>query len=409
MPTTWRLRWEAPGDRHWVEYGREDPLEGRTAVRATPGGLVRLPAGEWIVRAVSEGSGGRREGPVLDVHVPPPPPNLGAFQVVQSRPEAEMNDLLLLFNQYDMTDRWSWVAVVDGRGEHRWYLPGPPAPWKINRAQVGPEGDPWYATYHWDREVDWGTLHHVGWDGDSAGLWSLPEQHHDFVVEPGAVHWLSWVYRDEPMPGTDAAVATDAVRRRALDGGEAEVLWSVLDGWVEPYTPCSHARDPKFRPGFLEFTHGNSLVAVGDEWWVMLRYLDQLIAIDRDTGEVNWALGGPGADVVFEGEPFSHPHFSEGWPGGLLVFDNGSHRADPVSRAVEYALEDGVAREVWSFAHPDGEHVPFLGDVRSLPGGNRLVVWSSLGALMEVTPDGSVVWEAHTTDVVGRVTVLPAQ
>ena len=408
VPTTWRIDWDAPGDAHWVEYGRE-AFEQTSSVTSSPEALLKLSAGQWQARAVSEGSAGRRVSQPVVLSVPDPPPDLGRFEVVVHEAEAEVGSLLILLNQYDLDARVSWAALLDGAGMHRWYLPSDPSPWKINRVQLGSDGLPWYSAYHWDRTEDWGTLIQVGWDGERLGVWELPEQHHDFVLDGEAVTWLSWVYRDEPMPGTTEAVATDALRSRALAGGEPVLVWSVFDDLdVDVVPPCSHAVDSNFKPGFIDFSHGNSVVRVGHEYWVMLRYLDQLVAIDGDTGAVRWTLGGPQASVALDGQPVSHPHFSEGWPGGVLVFDNGNHRVDDTSRAVEYALEDGVAREVWSFAHPDGAHVPFLGDVRRLPGGNRLIVWGSRGELMEVTPDGRVVWQAVTDDVVGRVTVLTA-
>ena len=400
------MRWDAPGDAHWVEFGIGG-LDDKTEESPTSEALLRLHEGAWVIRAVSLDDDGRRRTQTSSLVVPEQPELLGRFEVLVSEPEAELRDLLLFFNQYSMEPRFSWVAVIDGTGRHRWYLPGDPPPFKINRAHVGPDGQPWFTTYHWDREADWGTLHQVSWDGLYRERWSLPEQHHDFVVEDDSVTWLSWVYRDTPMPGTTSPVATDALRSRRLDGDQPSILWSVLDDHpLDLLPPCPHASAPKFKPGFTEFSHGNSVVSVDDEWWVMLRYLDQIVAVDKQTGATKWSLGGPEATLSYDGVPPSHPHFSDAWADGLLVFDNGDHRPDDTSSAIEYVLDGEVAREVWRFEHPEGTHTPFLGDVRRLPGGNRLVVWSSSGELMEVTPDGRVVWHAVTPDVVGRVTVL---
>lgn len=102
---------------------------------------------------------------------------------------------------------------------------------------------------------------------------------------------------------------------------------------------------------------------------------------------------------------------SEMWDGGGLVFDNGDHHASPASRAVEFAYDEGsrTAEIVWEFAHPGGDKTAVMGDVRLLPNDHRLVTWSELGSITEVTRAGDIVWEVDWTRgpplsaIVGRV------
>ncbi len=410
IPTVTRVHWDLEGV-HRVEYGLE-VLDRHTADTDTADITIALHAGTWWVRAhTAMPSGEERVSHTVEVEVGATPGPLAALQLLRSEPGAEMRHHWLLLNQYEPESEWSWAAVIDGQAAYRWYLPTPPGALKIHRVRPDPGGDGiWWAGYHWWREEDLGTLVHTAWDGTERGRWAAEEEHHDFTLhDDGSVAWLSWVYRDAPMPGADGPTATDAIRTM-VPGEETQIAFSMLEDYpAEPAVPCRHALRMQYLPGWSEWSHSNSLIwePTEDAWWVMARYLDQLIAIDRPTGTLKWRLGGQGSDFEFEGRPFDHAHFSEGWPGGVLLFDNRDHDDDPVSRVVEYALEDGVAREVWSYEQPDGEHVGFLGDARRLPGGNRLVVWSSIGLIEEVTPSGEVVWAAQSTDVVGRVTVVP--
>ena len=104
-----------------------------------------------------------------------------------------------------------------------------------------------------------------------------------------------------------------------------------------------------------------------------------------------------------------HGHMSEAWEDRLLLFDNGNHREDQTSRVVEFQVDpdQGTLEEVWSFVHPDGRHISHLGDARRLPGGNTLISWSPEGRVMEVTPDGDIVWEIRVDQKIGRVEFVP--
>ncbi len=155
VPTTIVLRWDTPGAAHWVEWEG-----GRSEVSTTPDILLRLHAGEWQLRAVTEDEDGtRRESQLFEHAIPAPPATLGACEVTVSEPGAAMRSHQLALNQYHMDSRWSWATVIDGAGRHRWYVPSEGDPWKIDRAKLDPQGDGiWFTAYHWDRLEDWGTL-----------------------------------------------------------------------------------------------------------------------------------------------------------------------------------------------------------------------------------------------------------
>jgi hypothetical protein len=205
---------------------------------------------------------------------------------------------------------------------------------------------------------------------------------------------------------------------RVGDGsGDGEVVLSFFDDRGPPFVPCSHGLLPDERLGVdvYEWTHANSLVWLPerDRLIVGARLIDAALALDRRTGEVAWQLGGVQATLALADPQTasSHGHFSDAWDGGLLVYDNGSHREPRVSRVVEYAIDEGAgtAEAVWVQDDVDQRFVAFLGDARRLPGGDVLIASGEAGTLDEVTRDGRLVWRLSLPPdvVVGRTWHLP--
>ena len=412
VDTVWRVRPPLEGT-HRLEYGLGD-VDTHTEPFASSERLLALHTGDWWVRVrTTDADGVEHVSDTAEVSVPELPEGLAPFEVLTQGASAEMSERWLLVNQYDPETERSWASLVDGDGRHRWYLEAPQGELKLHRVRLDPGGDGvWWSGYHWWREEDRGTIVHTAWDGTERTRFAAEQEHHDFVVhDDGSVAWLSWVFDDTPMPGAEGPTAADAVRVRSPQG-ETSIAFSMLKDYPrDPSVPCGHALRQKYLPGYNEWSHSNSLVwePVEDVWWVLARYLDQILIIDRATGALKRRIGGAGSDVLFDGLAFDHGHFSEAWEDGALVFDNRNHDEARGSRVVEYAFADGVAEEVWSYAQPDGLRVGFLGDARRLPGGNRLIVWSNMGRVEEVTPQGQVVWGIETLDTVGRGWTEPAQ
>lgn len=98
------------------------------------------------------------------------------------------------------------------------------------------------------------------------------------------------------------------------------------------------------------------------------------------------------------------------WDGGMVVFDNGYHHDQSVSRVVAYSWDEGdnsLAVD-WQFTDPESRFIQLLGDGRWLDNGNYLTAWTSAGIIAEVTPKGEIVWqvELEVGTGVGRVTML---
>lgn len=99
------------------------------------------------------------------------------------------------------------------------------------------------------------------------------------------------------------------------------------------------------------------------------------------------------------------------WGDGFLVFDNGYHHPDLVSRVVEYHIdpEARTLKKVWEFASETSDFNPLLGDAKRLPNGNTLVSWTISGMVTEISPEGEVVWRASGDlgGATGRLVYVP--
>jgi len=137
-----------------------------------------------------------------------------------------------------------------------------------------------------------------------------------------------------------------------------------------------------------DWTHNNDVERIGDGlFMVSVRNFDRVVAIDRETKEIEWSLGEDDAtDVLFEQH---NPDYIEGENGTATVLV-----ADSLNdRVVEYAREDGEWVRTWVLR---GGKLNEPRDADRLPNGNTLVTDRRGHRVLEVTPTGEVVWEFYT-------------
>lgn len=148
----------------------------------------------------------------------------------------------------------------------------------------------------------------------------------------------------------------------------------------------------------IDYLHANAIVEdVDRNFIVSCRNTDQIIKVSRSTGTVLWRLGGSAAtrsdftfvnDVTDGFSGFSHQHT----PiitrrGELLLFDNGTLKAEPFARVVAYRLnlEERTATKTWEYRPATNTVVPTMGSVQELPNGNILVGWGTNSSGMVAT------------------------
>ncbi|MFB6193557.1 MAG: aryl-sulfate sulfotransferase, partial [Halobaculum sp.] len=142
--------------------------------------------------------------------------------------------------------------------------------------------------------------------------------------------------------------------------------------------------------GFGEdWTHVNDVDRIGEgRYLVSPRNFDQVIVIDRESGEIVHRLGEDGNhDTLFEQH---NPDWlmSESGNPTILVADSEN------DRVVEYAKRDGEWVKTWELG--TGQ-LAWPRDADRLPNGNTLIVDSLNHRVIEVTPQGRIVWEYYAT------------
>ena len=154
----------------------------------------------------------------------------------------------------------------------------------------------------------------------------------------------------------------------------------------------------------IVWMHGNSIhIDLDSNILVSNRRSSEVIKIDRNNGEVIWYFGGPNNEFSITNDAyngFSRQHDVRRIENGnILLFDNGNDHDPPISRAVEYEIDESekTADLVWDFSHPEGYVGLAMGSVQRLPNNNTLINWGRLvdqGAVItEVDYDKNIVFE----------------
>ena len=126
-----------------------------------------------------------------------------------------------------------------------------------------------------------------------------------------------------------------------------------------------------------------------------------MIKIDRYSGAVIWRMGGPKNEFLFMDDPFlgfSKQHDVRRIDNGnITLFDNGNLHDPPLSRAVEYEIDEDerIVTLVWDYEHPDGYVGLAMGSVQRLPNQNTLINWGS------ISDQGAIITEVdHNKNIV---------
>lgn len=156
--------------------------------------------------------------------------------------------------------------------------------------------------------------------------------------------------------------------------------------------------------------HPNALAVRGDQVLVSARHADAIYAIDRETKEVAWKLGGTARDAVslpLLGQSptrLGRQHDVQVLPNGnITVFDN--RTAFPFApiagpaRFVEYRIDEQPgsrsATVVRQVRRANGDNSGALGSARVQPDGGVVIGWGSVPGpvFTEVDADGEVLFE----------------
>ena len=148
-----------------------------------------------------------------------------------------------------------------------------------------------------------------------------------------------------------------------------------------------------------DWTHVNDVDRVGDDFLVSPRNFDQVLLVDRATGEVELRLGSDDElDTLYEQHNPDYLESDDGNPT-FLVADSENNRV------VEYAHRDGDWERTWALGTE--ETLSWPRDADRLENGHTLIGDSRNHRVMEVTPTGEVVWEVYAPWLVYDVERIP--
>jgi hypothetical protein len=216
-------------------------------------------------------------------------------------------------------------------------------------------------------------------------------------------HFITYSIRSTDLTelggNPNVALAGHQIVRQNVSGG-IEFEWNAwdhlgLDEWMGD-------TNVKQTANAGDFDHPNAIfIDNSGNYIVSWRNLDQVMAIDSQTGNVLWRVGGLNGQYTFVDDPlngFSKQHSVKILPNGhLLLFDNGTDHDPQESRAVEYELDHSAktARLVWEYRHDPPIYTQFVGWVQRFSSGNTYVAFALAGRAVEVNPSSQVVWEAQ--------------
>ncbi|WP_115865504.1 arylsulfotransferase family protein [Halorussus litoreus] len=175
----------------------------------------------------------------------------------------------------------------------------------------------------------------------------------------------------------------DSLRVYNRTTGEFEWVWR-FDDHYDPDDMEENYTD--------DWSHVNDIDKIGDgRYLASPRNFDQAIVVNRSTGEIEMKLGEDGRHGILDEQHNPDYLESENGTPTLLVGDSGN------DRIVEYANPDGDLTDGagWNRTWTLAGDLDWPRDADRLPDGDTLVTDSSNHRVVEVSPEGEVVWEFY--------------
>jgi hypothetical protein len=187
------------------------------------------------------------------------------------------------------------------------------------------------------------------------------------------------VAMDALVPGGKSLAYVKGLVIQELDQNKNVVFqWRSWD-----YFSITDAIGVDFTSSDIDPVHGNALEIDSDTSLILSsRHLSEITKIDRRTGDIIWRWGGKNNQFQFINDTmgFSYQHAIRKIANGhFTLFDNGNFHSPPISRAVEYALDEHAktATLVWSYRHTPDIFGSAMGYVQRLDDGSTLISWGA--------------------------------
>jgi hypothetical protein len=232
---------------------------------------------------------------------------------------------------------------------------------------------------------------------------------HDFLLLPNG-HAIMEAYDPEPVDmsriapgGNPNATVIGSVIQEVDASGNVVFQWRSWD-----YLPITDSYID-LTTSTVDLLHTNAFdVDANGNIVLSMRHLSSIFKIDRQTGNLDWILGGKQNQFTFLNEHqsnapnyFSFQHNVQVQPNGdITLFDNGNQHSPAYSRAVEYKIDEvnKTADLVWEYRHSPDIYSYAMGSVQKLANGNTFIGWgiatgSGAPVFTEVKPDNTTALE----------------
>lgn len=150
----------------------------------------------------------------------------------------------------------------------------------------------------------------------------------------------------------------------------------------------------------FDYFHINSVTVDDDEsLLVSARHTHAVYQLNRDSGEVQWTLGGASSDFEMEDDAvFKWQHAAaRDDDGTLTLLDNHAHGADDdeSSRGLRLQLDEEAmtASVVTEYTPPEDRPAGSMANAQQLSNGNMLVGWGQQPYFSEYTNDGKLIYD----------------
>jgi hypothetical protein len=202
-------------------------------------------------------------------------------------------------------------------------------------------------------------------------------------------------FKDGPRRGW---VADAIVQEVDVATGKVLFQWSALEHIpINQSMTGLKAYGSGIRSDPYDYAHLNSVTEDGDDaFLISARNTSAVYRVDRETGDVDWTLGGKASDFTMPPETrFYWQHDAQRQADGTItLFDNeGAPPKAKRSRGLRLALDmkTHTARVVTEYLPPDRNRLSgSQGNLQVMPNGHVFVGWGSRHYFSEFTADGDL-------------------
>lgn len=243
----------------------------------------------------------------------------------------------------------------------------------------------------------------VDFFGDEIWRITVPNAHHDFeLITDESFLIMGYDIREAQLSSGPRQVMGDQIFQYDLDG-RTTPIWTIWDH-AEVDEDSLGSEGPEF-PGALGWSHGNYLYLdrSTDRILTTMRDINMAFAIDRQSGDVLWSMGGIDGEFQAPGtEPIlKFPHSI--WPTatGYTVFNQGLILDADCSWAAHIELNESgsTATETWSYSSPTCYQTFYLGNAQPLIDDRTLVSFGKVGVLDEISTETGETIVRHSLDI----------